>query len=121
MQNNSVPWLGVNKWENGRITSGGKLALYLLLGFAVFWNLILAPVIIEQWDDLARIFERLVIYDVTSYDARLIIPLMLAANVFLIAALWVILSPCSARSCSALPFFWAFSSSLKSTCRKANG
>jgi hypothetical protein len=87
MQNNSVPWLGVNKWVNGRITSGGKLALYVLLGFAVFWNLVIAPIIIDQWDDLATVFEHLVIYDFNTYDARLIIPLMLAANVFLIPAL----------------------------------
>jgi len=87
MQINSYPWLGVDKWVNGRITSGDKLALYVLLGFAVFWNLILVPIIIDQWDDLARIFERLVIYDANTYDARLILPLMLAANLFLIPSL----------------------------------
>jgi len=87
MQNNSYPWLGVDKWVNGRITSGGKLVLYVLLGFAVFWNLIIVPIIINQWDDLAGIFERLVIYDVNTYDARLILPLLLAANLFLIPSL----------------------------------
>lgn len=87
MQNNSYPWLGVGKWVNGRITSGSKLVLYVLLGFAVFWNLIIVPIIINQWDDLARIFERLVIYDVNTYDVRLILPLMLAANLFLIPSL----------------------------------
>jgi len=35
MKNHSYPWLGVDKWVNGRITSDGKLALYVPLGFAV--------------------------------------------------------------------------------------
>jgi len=87
MQNTSYPWLGVEKWVNGRITSGGKLALYMLLGFAVFWNLIIVPIIISQWDNLAGIFDRLVFHDVNTYDVRLILPLMLAANLFLIPSL----------------------------------
>jgi len=87
MQNNSYPWLGVDKWANGRITSCGKLVLYVLLGFAVFLNLIIVPIIINQWDDLAGIFEHLVIHDVNTYDARLILPLLLAANLFLIPSL----------------------------------
>lgn len=87
MQYNSYPWLGVSKWVNGRITSGGKVALYVLLGFAVLWNLIIVPVTVAQWADLARIFDRLVIHDVNTYDARLILPLMLAANLLLIPAL----------------------------------
>ncbi|MEN8802734.1 MAG: hypothetical protein ABF297_12230, partial [Thiogranum sp.] len=80
MQNTSYPWLGVEKWVNGRITSGDKLVLYVLLGFAVFWNLIIVPIIISQWDDLAAIFDRLVFQDLDTYDVRLILPLMLAAN-----------------------------------------
>ena len=87
MQNNAYPWLGVDKWVNGRITSGGKVALYVLLGFALLWNLILVPIMIAQWEELGRILARLVIYDPSSYDARLILPLMLAANLLLIPSL----------------------------------
>jgi hypothetical protein len=87
MQTDADPWLGVERWVNGRITSGGKIALYVLLGFIVVWNLILVPVTLAQWDQLAAILDELVIYDPDSYDARLILPLMLAANLFLLASL----------------------------------
>ena len=87
MQYNSYPWLGVNKWVNGRITSNGKVALYVLFGFAVLWNLIFIPVTLSQWADLVRIFGRLHIDDINSHDIKLILPLMLAANLLLIPAL----------------------------------
>jgi hypothetical protein len=87
MQTNTYPWLNVRRWENGRITSNGKVALYVLLAFVVVWNLISVPVIVTQWTDLLRIFERLVIDDFSTYDTRLMLLVMPAANLFLVPSL----------------------------------
>ena len=87
MQTNTYPWLNVRRWENGRITSNGKVALYVLLAFVVVWNLISVPVIVAQWTDLLRIFERLVIDDFSTYDMRLMLLVMPAANLFLVPSL----------------------------------
>jgi hypothetical protein len=38
------PWLWKQEWSTGRIRSSSKTLMYVAIGFAVFWNLISAPI-----------------------------------------------------------------------------
>lgn len=38
------PWLWKQEWSTGRVRSSSKTLMYVAIGFALFWNLISAPV-----------------------------------------------------------------------------
>ncbi|HFD81294.1 MAG TPA: hypothetical protein ENK05_13020 [Gammaproteobacteria bacterium] len=87
MQDTSAPWLGVKKWQNGRISSNAKLELYVLLGVALVWNLFLIPLTVSLWDEIRAAVTQLSLSDRNTWDPKLLVPALLLANLSLIPTL----------------------------------
>lgn len=50
---NSKPWLQEKKWAENRIISSAKIQHYVLWGFALIWNLVSSPILL-QFEELWR-------------------------------------------------------------------
>lgn len=43
----SSPWLDNKKWTENKISSGANFVQYILWGFAIFWNLLSLPILLD--------------------------------------------------------------------------
>ncbi len=51
-QSPDEPWLWRDEWQTPTIKNDSKLAFYMALGFAAFWNLISWPGVFLAWDEI---------------------------------------------------------------------
>lgn len=88
---NDYPWIGVDRWRNGAITTNLAVPFFVLLGFSAILIVISVPILASEWTRLVRDFQAWVITDPSSFQPELLLfalPLAWLLTLKPLARLW---------------------------------
>ena len=70
---NDYPWVGVDRWRNGEITTNLAVPFFVLLGFSVLLIAISVPILVSEWTGLSRHFQRWVVMNPSTFSPQLLL------------------------------------------------
>lgn len=70
---NDYPWVGVDRWRNGEISTSLAGPLLVMLGFSVLLLVVSVPVMLSEWSTLVRQYRAWTVMDPSSFDPQLLL------------------------------------------------
>lgn len=85
---NDYPWIGVDRWRNGRIRTNLAVPFFIVLGFSAVLIVISASVLASEWTELVRYFQAWLITDPSTFNPKLLIFVLPLAWLFTLKPLY---------------------------------